>query len=59
MLARLTHRLPWLGVVVTRLTCQENMTLSPSYENLFWSWESVRSHSWHVRSPGAQEEKNE
>src|SRR5436305_11384602 len=29
MLPRLTHRLPWLGVLVTRLTCQENMTLSP------------------------------
>ena len=29
MLPRLAHRLPWSGVVVTRLTCQEKETLSP------------------------------
>lgn len=27
--ARLTHRLPWLGVLVVRLGCQGNLTLSP------------------------------
>ncbi len=42
MLPRLTHRLPWFGMLVTRLTCHENMMLSP------FGWISLTArHSGH------------
>ena len=45
MFPRLTQRLPWRGVVVTRLTCQENMTLSP------FGWISSRCQVFRTFDP--------
>src|SRR5207245_9522687 len=37
---RLTQRMPWFGVLVTRLTCQEKVTLSP------FGWTSLTARHW-------------
>jgi hypothetical protein len=49
MLPRLTHRLPWFGMLVTRLTCHENMMLSP------FGWISSRCEAFRTFDPSQEQ----